>query len=150
MKRFASLTLLLAVLLGSAACATLTPDASMKSWMEKPVQGAILAWGPPTRTITDGADGQVMEWSYWQPAVFIPYVGNVWSGATGSPPCSFRTSGTSETTGRRAASTSARMARSTPTAGRASERPRYRASALPPVPEAQARDRVPESQGTER
>src|ERR1035437_451822 len=77
MKRFASLTLLLAVLLGSAACATLTPDASMKSWMEKPVQGAILAWGPPTRTINDGADGQVMEWSYWQPAVFIPYVGNV-------------------------------------------------------------------------
>src|ERR1035437_8665727 len=55
MKRFASLTLLLAVLLGSAACATLPPAASLQSWMEKPVQGAILAWGPPPRPLPAGA-----------------------------------------------------------------------------------------------
>jgi hypothetical protein len=73
--RTALLSLLL--LVAFTGCATMTPDASMKAWMGKPVQGAILSWGPPARTITDGADGQVMEWSYWQPAVFIPYVGRV-------------------------------------------------------------------------
>ena len=46
-------------------CSTVTPDAALKMWIGLPIQNAVIQWGPPTRTITDGAGGQVMEWNFW-------------------------------------------------------------------------------------
>ena len=50
-------------------------NATMQSWQGKPAHNLIMKWGPPTRTITDGAGGQVLTYDYWVPRTFIPYLG---------------------------------------------------------------------------
>lgn len=78
MKRLLSLFLLIGL---TSGCASLTPDAKMKSWMGQSAHTAILQWGPPAQEVGDGADGKVLTWRYWVPASFIPYVGwvgNYW------------------------------------------------------------------------
>lgn len=74
-NRTAIFALLVLVALSLPACSSLTPSATMQSYMGHTAQEVILKWGPPARTITDGADGQVLVFEYWVPRSFVPYVG---------------------------------------------------------------------------
>jgi|NGEPerStandDraft_6_1074524.scaffolds.fasta_scaffold62433_2 hypothetical protein len=75
MKRFVCLALLIALCGYSVGCASLNPSTAMQQWNGRTSQQLILQWGPPMRSTTDGAGGEVLVYEYWRPRQFVPYVG---------------------------------------------------------------------------
>lgn len=69
MKRLACLALLIAL----TGCASINKD--MQAWNGRTSQQLILQWGPPARSTTDGAGGEVLVYERWVPRTFVPYLG---------------------------------------------------------------------------
>lgn len=80
MKRSLCLALLVTLSFGSVGCASISNG--MQSWNGHTSQDLILQWGPPSRTTTDGAGGEVLVYEFWRPVnrAFVPYAGWVQTG----------------------------------------------------------------------
>jgi hypothetical protein len=72
MRRLA--VVLLAVLLTASliACASLTPDGSMKRWLWSHYSQMMMEWGPPTRSFPDGQDGQILVYEFDRGQTVVP------------------------------------------------------------------------------